>query len=122
MALLGAGRKRMFVHAFAAAALVALLATLLGLGAGLASYDAAAEAVLSAAEEAAETEEAEEVAVLGSGGADLSAGFAPAVSRTALPAAAAVQLGVLLLAIACASAALAKKPPLALAQEAGKGK
>ncbi|MGN0800352.1 MAG: ABC transporter permease [Christensenellales bacterium] len=119
MALLGAGRKRMFVHAFAAAALVALLATALGLGAGLASYDAAAEAVLSAAEEA---EEAEEVAVLGSGGADLSAGFAPAVSRTALPAAAAVQLGVLLLVIACASAALAKKPPLALAQGAGKGK
>ena len=119
MALLGAGRKRMFVHAFAAAALVVLLATVLGLGAGLASYDAAAEAVLSAAEEAEETEEA---AVLGSGGADLSAGFAPAVSRTALPAAAAVQLGVLLLVIACTSAALVKKPPLALAQGAGKGK
>ena len=119
MALLGAGRKRMFVHAFAAAALVALLATVLGLGAGLASYDAAAEAVLSAAEEAEKTEEA---AVLGSGGADLSAGFAPAVSRTVLPAAAIVQLGVMLFVIACASAALAKKPPLVLAQGTGKGK
>ena len=119
MALLGAGRKRMFVHAFAAAALVALLATVLGLGVGLASYDAAAEAVLSAAEEAEETEEA---AVLGSGGADLSAGFAPAVSRTVLPAAAIVQLGVMLFVIACASAALAKKPPLVLAQGTGKGK
>ena len=119
MALLGAGRKRMFVHAFAAAALVALLATALGLCVGLASYDAAAEAVLSAAEE---TEETEELSVLGSGGADLSAGFAPTVSRAALPAAAAVQLGALLLAIACASAALAKKPPLALAQGTGKGK
>ena len=77
-----------------------------------------------AAEEAAveEAEETEKWSVLGSGGADLSAGFAPTVSRAALPAAAAVQLGVLLLAIACASAALAKKPPLALAQEAGKGK
>ena len=122
MALLGAGRKRMFVHAFAAAALVVLLATVLGLGAGLASYDAAAEAVLSAAEETAETEETEEVAVLGSGGADLSAGFAPAVSRTVLPAAAIVQLGVMLFVIACASAALAKKPPLVLAQGTGKGK
>ncbi len=119
MALLGAGRKRMFVHAFAAVALVAFLATALGLCVGLASYDAAAEAVLSAAEE---TEETEELSVLGSGGADLSAGFAPTVSRAALPAAAAVQLEALLLAIACASAALAKKPPLALAQEAGKGK